>query len=956
MIDPIPEWLRQTPNLESLHNLPNVPWGGYDGQGVPLPSLPELADFVKLFLEKVLERVVMAVVGFFIPGVGSFEQLQEWAQNLGAQITSFIYTNAGINLASWDDFVASLADGKGIDLPLLKAGLDFLSALFDGLNFDDLPTPAEAWTLVATVFLAPLNLFAIPADVQASINGALGDLQDALEGSYAGSGPIFLAVQALAEAWLTGSSALNAANLFGRLGLGQFGGGVPLNALTPSVANELEPFTALSVPSEDGWSYSATEDAAQLICDGSPKALYLKSGVIKVEEGQPLDTSIDVKYSGVTSGAGQTIRFVLETFTTDDGSGTATPVIVGAVTNPTGTITTPVTLGDSSWDIPPGVKSVRPVLEADELITAGTVYWLNTPELFKKLAGPLSGGLPAAIQDRIDDMQATWDKFKGGVGGTVDDIEDALDGAGQAIRDAIANALGHAGSGHTSANILTYLQNIPQTVVSGLGDLNTLTNQIRDILAGLVVTPINSTVAAIKDWFTGVLGKTQNLTSGGTLPPTAVGGVGSASNIGEAIEGTWSEFWGALTGNTGSNIPLPESSAELAQLVSTATSHSTAIAQLQADSEGTVFAGIMGSDDFERTSASNLGGAGYWAETYFSGDSTDGYMAIWNGHEAEWIVGDAVNRDGIFRCTIPGLEETATNYQKVRLVIGTRTAGVTGSPSLKLICRMNAGGTQYVFVKLTSGSTKTAQFGYRNGGAEILVGSPIACKEAVGQLYILEAGTPDDERIFRLIRNGSPILEWDDSSTLLSAIGASNRHWGWGAGGSVVAGDQFAPARVASVNISDNSPSAVSGVGLQVSRASVTAVTGVSGSDQIAPASFFDTTEVVSGITWDAATSTATVIESGWYTCSLSLTNSRSLAACICRGLLWVDGAVKRRGAADSESANTIGERTYFHSGSLFLPAGAQVQPGYYQNTSFDPFLLGDSNGTKSWFSMARVG
>ena len=516
MIDPLPEWARQTPNLESLHNLPDVPWGGYNGQGVPLPSLPDLAQFVGKFLEKFLEQVVMAVVGFFIPGISSFEQLKEWAENLGAQITSFIYTTAGINLASWDDFVASLADGKGIDLPLLKFGLDTLAGLFGGISMGDPMTPAERMEWAVTHLIEPLNLLLGP------------------------------------------NSPLSAANLFGRLGLGQFGGGVPLNALTPSVANELEPFTALSVPTSDGWSFNATEDAAQLICDGSPKALYLKSGVIKVEVGQPLDTSIDVKYSGIVSGVGQTIRFVLETFTTDDGSGTATPVIVGGVTNPSGTAG-PVTLGDSSWDIPVGVKSVRPVLEADELITAGTVFWLNTPELFKQLAGPLAGGLPAAIQDRIDDLQATWDKFKGSAGGTVDDIEGALDGAGQAIRDAIANALGHAGSGHTSANILTYLQSIPQTVVSGLGDLNTLTNQIRDILAGLVVTPINSTVAAIKDWFTGVVGKTQNLTSGGTLPPTSVDSAAGGTSLGQDLLDTWNKIVGgyrrtAATGQTSADV------------------------------------------------------------------------------------------------------------------------------------------------------------------------------------------------------------------------------------------------------------------------------------------------------------------------------------------------------------------------------------------------------------------
>ena len=428
-----------------------------------LTALKDLTGIDLTGIRDFLENLFGAIDWSNLPTPADVWAFVVGAGSLPVQITSFINTNAGINLASWDDFVASLADGKGIDLPLLKFGLDTLAGLFGGISMGDPMTPAERMEWAVTHLIEPLNLLLGP------------------------------------------NSPLSAANLFGRLGLGQFGGGVPLNALTPSVANELEPFTALSVPTSDGWSFNATEDAAQLICDGSPKALYLKSGVIKVEVGQPLDTSIDVKYSGIVSGVGQTIRFVLETFTSDDGSGIATPVVVGAVSNPSGTIATPVTLGDSSWDVPPGVKSVRPVLEADELITAGTVFWLNTPELFKQLAGPLAGGLPAAIQARIDDLQATWDKFKGGVGGTVDDIEGALDDAGQAIRDALAQALGHAGTGHTSANLLAYFQEIPQAVVSGLtgslGDLQTTLNQIGDIFDNTVVTPINDVVQAVKDWW-----------------------------------------------------------------------------------------------------------------------------------------------------------------------------------------------------------------------------------------------------------------------------------------------------------------------------------------------------------------------------------------------------------------------------------------------------------------------
>lgn len=455
----MPEWALEIPSAPVHQEQSN--------QLVRPFTAQQLIEFGLQLIEQFIKRVVLALAGFFIPGVPSFEQLVAWADDLREKLADIPI------LGDIIEAITGVEDGDLNDL-----GTFFLNirSFLAGINFLDPDFDlGEAAAAFVNLIIKPLNIFSIPADVQADINGALGDLQDALDGSYSGSGPIFLAVQELAKAWLTATSPLNSGNLFGRIGLPQFGSGVPIMALTTAVPNELEPFSATSVPTADGWSFNAGQNAAQVVADGSTKTLYLQSGVIKVEAGQPLDTGVSVTYSGVSSSVGQSIRYVLETFTSDDGSGTATPVTVGSVSNPSGTITTPVLLGSSSWAIPAGVQSVRPALVQD--LSAGTVFWKNTPSLKKKLAGPLSGGLPAAIQDRIDDFNGL-------------------------LADLLSNPAGVIGT-------------ITQGMVSGLPDLNTLTNQIRDILAGLVVTPINSTVQAIKDWFTGLTGKTANLTTGG---------------------------------------------------------------------------------------------------------------------------------------------------------------------------------------------------------------------------------------------------------------------------------------------------------------------------------------------------------------------------------------------------------------------------------------------------------
>ncbi|MFN6550661.1 hypothetical protein ACP6C7_18830 [Mycolicibacterium septicum] len=283
----------------------------------------------------------------------------------------------GVFIPSAGDAIDQLHDWA-VNLPVIGdiiATIDSVfSSIFGGIDFTDLPTPEEVWQ---------------------SVTDGLGYLL----------GP---------------RSPVNAANLFGRLGLPQFGGGVPLSALTAAVPNELEPFSAESVPTSDGWSFDAVANAAKVVCDGTAKNLYLGGAAIKVEPDQPLNVAFKVRYTGLTSGAGQTIKLVLNTYTSVDGSGTPTPVVVAGLMNPSGTAST-VTIGNSSWSPPPGVGSVRPVLIVDGLVTAGTVYWENTPSLKKKLDPVFGDGLPKAIQDRIAEFQSVL--------GTFDELAQIFEGA-----------------------------------------------------------------------------------------------------------------------------------------------------------------------------------------------------------------------------------------------------------------------------------------------------------------------------------------------------------------------------------------------------------------------------------------------------------------------------------------------------------------------------------------------
>lgn len=118
----------------------NIP--SYDGikqQGSTDLSRPftqqQLVEYGKEALEQFLRRVVIAVVGAFIPGGGTAaEQLMDWADGLPNQILEWIRDHIGIDLSSWSSFLASLEDGRGIDL-------EFVPGIIRALQGIDLSSP-----------------------------------------------------------------------------------------------------------------------------------------------------------------------------------------------------------------------------------------------------------------------------------------------------------------------------------------------------------------------------------------------------------------------------------------------------------------------------------------------------------------------------------------------------------------------------------------------------------------------------------------------------------------------------------------------------------------------------------------------------------------------------------------------------------------------------------------------
>lgn len=128
-------------------------------------SLADVLGQLPKMIEDGIRNVIETLIG---TAVKPITELAEWVGNLGHQITQSINDIAGIDLSSWDNFMASLHDGKGIDLP----SIDFnLSGLITNL----LMAPATVIGSIGQVVM----------DGVTTIQGFLNGLWEGLSGGTA---------------------------------------------------------------------------------------------------------------------------------------------------------------------------------------------------------------------------------------------------------------------------------------------------------------------------------------------------------------------------------------------------------------------------------------------------------------------------------------------------------------------------------------------------------------------------------------------------------------------------------------------------------------------------------------------------------------------------------------------------------------------------------------------------
>ncbi|SHR34581.1 hypothetical protein [Mycobacteroides abscessus] len=150
----IPDWAR---------DVPSAPVHREQGGGLTRPfTAQQLQEFGKGFIEQFLGRVVLAVMGHLIPGVGSFDQLREWAKDKPG-------------LGDLVELLTGIEDGDENDLGTWALGIR------NALAGIDLAHPESILTAIAKVagqFLKGVIPASWVADVAHDLLGGAGGFTD----------------------------------------------------------------------------------------------------------------------------------------------------------------------------------------------------------------------------------------------------------------------------------------------------------------------------------------------------------------------------------------------------------------------------------------------------------------------------------------------------------------------------------------------------------------------------------------------------------------------------------------------------------------------------------------------------------------------------------------------------------------------------------------------------------
>ncbi|AEJ95422.1 structural protein [Mycobacterium phage Microwolf] len=458
------------------------------------------------------------------------------------------------------------------------------------------------------------------------------------------------------------------------------------------------------------------------------------------------------------------------------------------------------------------------------------------------------------------------------------------------------------------------------------GALATEVHQVLEILAGLAVTPINSTVQAVKDWWT-------QMTSG----------LGNAvTDLTKHINNTVNKFLGL----TGTGHTAEDAAAAMGTIYNQVRTSAQQLQDLMAEQTGAAHSGKSYVVSF-----SNMPNGPFPSEfdLTYSGTGT-GYIAIQDG-KAVWVKVADGDREVMGKYNDG---DTLTDYQNIS---GTVANPMDNGAKNWVFGRCNAAKTSYVYAVGTRNSLLDfrAELGCVVGGVKYVFATNVPANPNFN--LGVKIGTGKGLRNFQVISGNEVIIDYTDTAGI-SQVGANYR--GWGFISSTSNGGNNVPAQAVLLTCSDADPSNATGSGAKISRLNV-ANSGVSAGRHLFPANFYDSTDLATpDIIVDRTNGKFTASLAGWYRCEIGfrVNPNAFLSAWNCAPAIFKNGTVHRVGT-DAYCffyfGIGAGARYAQTSFSVYLDAGDYVQAGYDAGQAHGSLITGEAAGVETYFSISLL-
>ncbi|QAY13556.1 minor tail protein [Mycobacterium phage Nebs] len=526
------------------------------------------------------------------------------------------------------------------------------------------------------------------------------------------------------------------------------------------------------------------------------------------------------------------------------------------------------------------------------------------------------------------------------------------------------------------AKIIDNLTDLPMALLKGeflewLGGtyavLSTEVRQILEILSGLIVTPINSAVQGVKDWWNLITGKTSKLnTSGqlaadqltGTVPTDKVGGFSGTANLADGLTTLVDNTVKAAGNILGSGFGLQDLFDSLKGMQSNIADANAALAQLQADRAGSVNSGkkfFVNFGDYDNANSI----PSILTEVVNTGP---GSVATVDG-QLQWLDSGSAFAQRMY---LYNVEPLMDDYFEVQFVMPRRSEdeffGFANPPYNYAIGRSNASGSRFCFARV---GYQRARIGCMVDGTMTLFGTQdISYQAPAGARIKFRGGTSGGVRVFQLLVNNQIIGTVTDTGNV-SYVGEGYRMIGLGFEAQPRGNGQGTPGTISALSANDNTPQQVVGTSFRAYRAATGSINKTSGAN-VLPANCIDTIDHISSdLTWTPATQRLTYNGERPKTFLVGM-RIKSGAIIPSAGnwtqVLYKNGSLYARleghqGHMDTSTNNDNENHLTFVGGGTPM---VQMNPGDYiafgfENTSTIG-IIGSGDGSQTWVNAIGLG